>query len=119
MKKIAIVTICLSVILPLNAGAAKFSDVLEQMFVPKQQSAIGQDEYVFAPGDVAIKRENYKVYYSGIESMGGVKNVMFTLVEDRNQIILKYPNPQTIRIRKDRLKVLSYDNESLKVRILR
>jgi len=97
---------------------AGFDDLLREVLIETGNQAIGTDDYVFSPGDVVIKKDEYQIYYSGSEFSGNSKVLLLTLLTSRGGILLKYPNPGTINVKSYQLQVISFDNNSLRVKVL-
>ncbi len=71
--------------------------------------------YVFNPGEKIYSKMQENLYYSGFEYADGRKTLLLTLIENGNSIILKFPDPDIIQIKDLKIKIFSFDNETLKL----
>ena len=112
MKKILLLFITLLSLNPLFAS--ELEDVLKGVL-----GVIGADRvYIFHVGDKIYSKMGEALYYSGFELQEGQKVLILTYVENGTPIILKFPDPDIIRFKDLRLKIIEFNNEYLKVQQL-
>ncbi|MBU1863386.1 MAG: hypothetical protein KKH94_06985 [Candidatus Omnitrophica bacterium] len=106
----------------LNIGSldvfAGFDDILKEALLETKRP-IGSDEYIFSPGDEVIKKTAYSVYYSGYVSQQGVDTLLFAIFEGDKSYTVQFPSPDVIQIKDVKIKIVSYDNLSLRIQLVR
>lgn len=119
MRKI-LFWLCFSLVFFTGASGAfaGFDDVLKDVLIESTRT-IGNEEYVFRPGDEIVSKQEYKVIYSGAEENGGVRTLLLSLLVGDNVFVLKYPSPDVIQVKDIALQVNAFSNTTLKVSVLR
>ncbi len=115
IKSVSFVVVFFSMLsMPVYAG---FDDILKEVFLETSRP-IGTQEYVFSPGDEVIKKVSYSAHYSGIEVSQNIYTLLFTVFEGEKKYVIKFPNPDVIQIKDVKIKVISYDNTSLRIQLI-
>ncbi|MCK5346644.1 MAG: hypothetical protein KAR20_24710 [Candidatus Heimdallarchaeota archaeon] len=116
-KLIIIALLCLSVGFVYQEANAGFDDILKEVFL-ENRSPIGSNEYEFHPGDVVVEKTAYVVYYTGYELVGDVRAIRFNVFEAERSYPLLFPSPDVIQIKDVKLQIISFDNVSLRLRLV-
>jgi len=123
MKYCLSLVICIGMFFVGNANCvyAGFDDVLKEVLMETSQTSrpVGSTEYTFSPGDEVIRKQGYTVNYSGYERDQAGAVLLFTVFELDKSYLLKFPSPDVIQIKDVKLKIVSFDNLSLRIQLVR
>ncbi|MDP8233212.1 MAG: hypothetical protein P9M06_00190 [Candidatus Saelkia tenebricola] len=72
--------------------------------------------YTFSAGEKILSQMGENLYYSGYEYSDEMKVLLLTYVENNVPIILKFPNPDIIKVKDATLKIIDFNNQYLQLR---
>ncbi len=111
MKKAAILTVII-LLLGVQAGlASDLDNVLQGMLSAVSTPAA----HTFSAGEKILSQMGENLYYSGYEYNGNIKVLLLTYVENNVPIVLKFPNPDVIKVKDKQLKVIEFNNQHLQL----
>jgi len=93
-------------------------DVFDGMAI-KSTRPLSSGEFIFCPGDQVVQESNYSVYYSGFQTASAEDTLLFTVFEDDRNYQVFFSSPDIITIKDVTLRIISYDNTSLKIQFIR
>jgi len=111
MKK-EVILIALILFLGIHPGwASDLDNVLQGML-----SAVSSPTaHTFSAGEKILSQMGENLYYSGYEYNGNIKILLLTYVENNIPIVLKFPNPDTIRVKNMQFKIINFNNQQLQL----
>ncbi len=92
-------------------------DVLDGMSITSTRPP-SSGEFFFCPGDQVVQEGNYTVFYSGFQTKNAEDTLFFTVVEDAYTFQVFFPTPDIITIKDVSMRILAYDNRSLKIQFI-